>query len=700
MTTAEIASQLSLGEGQNLEFKTGGVEVESIGPVVCGFLNTSGGCLVCGIDGEGDVAGMDGSPEDVARIERDLYEGLSPKALVSIHAQAIDGKNVIVFEVPLGKDVPYAFRDVIYLRDSGGTRRADAETIRDIVMRRQIEPERWERRFSRADLEADVDVREVFAAVTDAQVVRRAYFRDASQPLMVLEDFSAAKYGRLTNGGDVLFARNPAIRLPQTRVRAVRYNSDKAGDEFSDMKSFEGPLHAVFEEAFSFIVRNTPSVSRFIKGNPKRQDAPLYPEDAVREALINALAHRDYASASGGVSIHVFPRSLEIWNSGPLPEGVTTENLPKGHISVLRNPDIAHTLYLRGLMEKLGRGSVLMVEQCRHSGLPDPTWTSDPDQGVTVTFRSMEATAEETPKIESPQPNDVVHENVERGIRASVAAFQKALFTMKNQQVRAKVANLFGITRLDSPESLDRAIHSVLENPERDDLFSRAMGSLRALHELLPESSKDDRRAIVQLQKLLTSRVFPIDRIRDAVEGVMTNKGVVTGAGATCIAPEYLTHLAAGLKPEFDYSGLMHQVNAPIGNSSPLALIYAVLLDLASQAGFLAESDSVEVVTEGRMLALGRKLRGWVIARANQIFIRIQSPEDNSPLASPLCYCVVSKLKEPERRRQLHALIEKIVGVIPELVFFELDPDADPDGAEHLALQYIGGPSGPPTPGF
>ena len=96
-------------------------------------------------------------------------------------------------------------------------------------------------------------------------------------------------------------------------------------------------------------------------GTRHQESYPLYPESAVREALINALGHRDYSSPSGGVSIHSFPRRLEIWNSGSLPDGVTAESLAKGHISVLRNPDIAHVLYLRGLMEKAGRGSVLMI---------------------------------------------------------------------------------------------------------------------------------------------------------------------------------------------------------------------------------------------------------------------------------------------------------------------------------------------------
>jgi ATP-dependent DNA helicase RecG len=71
---------------------------------------------------------------------------------------------------------------------------------------------------------------------------------------------------------------------------------------------------------------------------------------------------------------------------------------PKGHISVLRNPDIAHALYLRGLMEKAGRGSVLMVQQCREAGLPAPFWRPDLKLGVTVTFPAPETTPQDTPQ--------------------------------------------------------------------------------------------------------------------------------------------------------------------------------------------------------------------------------------------------------------------------------------------------------------
>jgi ATP-dependent DNA helicase RecG len=340
---------------------------------------------------------------------------------------------------------------VIYLREGDLTRAATPEEIRDIILRRGIEPERWERRFSMADLETDLAPEEIRAAVDYADRVKRAFFRNPANLVMVLEDFSAAKYGRLTNGGDVLFTRNPAARLPQTRIRAMSYNTDKAGEKFSDLKSFEGPLHAIFEEAYSFIVRNTPTVARFIKGNPKRQDAPLYPEDAVREALINALAHRDYTAPSGGVAIHVFPRRLEIWNSGPFPAGVTEETMRKGQISVLRNPDIAHALYLRGLMEKAGRGSVLMREECEKNGIPVPQWGSDPSLGVTVTFHAPEVTPEVTPEV--VRMLSVIDGEMARGEIMAALSLKDEKHFREHYQQSAVGAGLVEMTIPEKPRS-------------------------------------------------------------------------------------------------------------------------------------------------------------------------------------------------------------------------------------------------------
>ena len=400
MTREKILELLQLGERTQVEFKSSLKAAGSIGKNACSFLNSSGGYIVCGIADNGKVVGVDISDTQLLMFEKKLHEQLSPSSLVSVQRQELDGRQIIVIEVPQGIDVPYSFNNVFYVRNGETTQVAGSEAIRDMVLASNIEPIRWERRHSTVDPATELDVEEIRRTVSDTQRVGRAWFKDLSDVIRTLEDLSVARYGRMTNAGDVLFTKNPAMRLPQIRLRAFCYNSDKAGDKFADMKSFEGPAMTLFEQAYSFIVRNTPTISRFIKGNPKRQDSQLYPEAAVREALINAFAHRDYSSASGGIAIHVFPRRLEIWNSGGLPPGVTAESLGRGQLSVLRNPDIANILYLRGLMEKAGRGSVLVVQECEKSGLPTPKWQSDDKLGVTLTFFAGEVTPEVTPEVQ------------------------------------------------------------------------------------------------------------------------------------------------------------------------------------------------------------------------------------------------------------------------------------------------------------
>ena len=139
--------------------------------------------------------------------------------------------------------------------------------------------------------------------------------------------------------------------------------------------------------------------SRFRKGTLERLDESLYPREAVREGLVNAFAHRDYADFSGGIAVHVYPQRLEIWNSGSFPAGVTPPKLAAGHISVLRNPDIAHILYLRGMMEKLGRGSIMIQKSCVDRGLPKPEWRSEAGHGVTLIFLAGEVTEEVTGEV-------------------------------------------------------------------------------------------------------------------------------------------------------------------------------------------------------------------------------------------------------------------------------------------------------------
>jgi hypothetical protein len=141
MTGEEIRKLLALGEGQRIEFNATCGTVAALGKVVCGMLNTSGGYIVCGVADDHVVSGVSLKEGQLAILERQLHDGLSPKALVSVEELQLQQKTVVVIEVPKGQDVPYAFQDVFYIREGDRDQKANAETIRDMVMRRQIAPE-------------------------------------------------------------------------------------------------------------------------------------------------------------------------------------------------------------------------------------------------------------------------------------------------------------------------------------------------------------------------------------------------------------------------------------------------------------------------------------------------------------------------------------------------------------------------------
>src|SRR5213594_4022352 len=99
MSPEQIQKLLSLGEGQRVEFKSSVKNVDALGRVICGLLNTSGGYLICGVKDQGSVTGVDLSTNAVAALEKQLYEGIAPKALVELEVESLEGKPILVIEV-------------------------------------------------------------------------------------------------------------------------------------------------------------------------------------------------------------------------------------------------------------------------------------------------------------------------------------------------------------------------------------------------------------------------------------------------------------------------------------------------------------------------------------------------------------------------------------------------------------------------
>ena len=391
MTSEELRKLLDLGEGGELELKKS-YSKDIFGQIICSFLNAKGGYLVLT---PGNKKAM---PDLAKEISAWIQQEIVPHTPIFVNVSRKKPAPALVIEVPEGLNKPYSFRNVFYLRDGGASRPAEVQEIRSMLLAQQVAPTRWERMFSDEITTEDFDHDEITAL---RKVVP---FGDEEELMQKLEGLSLMRQGRLTNAADILLTKNPEIRHPQTRVRAACF-VNKTDDQYQDYKIFEGPALQILEEILHFIERNTASRAVFTEGKAQREMRSQYPMKAVREGLVNAFVHRDYASCSGGIRVEIGRETLSIWNSGKLPEGVSLQTLKEGHVSVLRNPDIANYFHIRKYMEMLGRGSILIQRECREAGNKEPQWDSA-EAGVTLTFFALGPMSGPMSETESDQGNE------------------------------------------------------------------------------------------------------------------------------------------------------------------------------------------------------------------------------------------------------------------------------------------------------
>jgi len=181
------------------------------------------------------------------------------------------------------------------------------------------------------------------------------------------------KNGGLLNAAAVLFAKDTELNYPQCLLRLVRFKGNSKSN-IIDSKHIHGNAFSLLEYAEDFCLRHTSIKSKFTSGKMAREDIPDYPPRAIREAIINALCHRNYSIKSGSISLMIFDDRLEITNYGTLPLGITIDDLKHEHDSQPRNQRITQVLYRCGIIESVGTGTQEMIELCKNLGKPEPEY--------------------------------------------------------------------------------------------------------------------------------------------------------------------------------------------------------------------------------------------------------------------------------------------------------------------------------------
>ncbi len=138
--------------------------------------------------------------------------------------------------------------------------------------------------------------------------------------------------------------------------------------------AFKANAFDLFDKAMDFLAFSLPVAAHIESGNPDRIETPAIPYSVLREAITNALVHRDYSHTGGSIAIAIYDDRVNITNAGFLPSGIRISQLAKDHPSMPRNPVIAHVFYLCRKIEKWGRGTIDMVEDCKRAGNPSPNF--------------------------------------------------------------------------------------------------------------------------------------------------------------------------------------------------------------------------------------------------------------------------------------------------------------------------------------
>lgn len=365
MEISKLKEIINYGENQEVEFKESFGQ-QKICKSLCAIGNTLGGFIILGISDKGKINGVSGNIDELQRKIANANQCVSPKPVISIEIHKIDGKNIIAIIIQRATDnIYYTYEGVIYVRIGSTNERLDGQSHLEFLRTKQILSfdETYENNAKLNDL--DIDKIKNYL-MTREQI---DFFVKHTIEDFLISKRLASKNGelKLKNSAVLLFAKDPQQFYPQSEIKFVKFKG-REPVEIIDHQLIQKDLFSSIEESIRLVKKN---ISKNIKisGKPKRIEEYEYPLEAIREAIVNSIAHRNYFSKDA-IQIYIFDNRIEITNPGSLPQGLTKELF--GTISVQRNPITYRFLRDLGYVEGLGTGIPRMKNYMRKAGLKDP----------------------------------------------------------------------------------------------------------------------------------------------------------------------------------------------------------------------------------------------------------------------------------------------------------------------------------------
>ena len=366
-----------LQESQIVEFKESWRD-ESL-KTVCAFANTDGGTLYIGVNNHGEVVGV----ENVKKLMEDLPNKVMNTFVIVVNIETVEenGTQFIKMSIPKSQ-IALSYHGKFYARSGSTTQELKGSALQKLLLKANNLS--WDEIGVDNATFDDIDEETVARFVVRATEYNRLPMGINSKNIKQL--FQNLKLltreGELTRAAILLFGKEPTRFFSYATFKIGRFRGTDPTDLIIQDK-VEGNLFTMFEQVIDFL-KSKYLLSPISYQGMQRVETLEIPDRAIREAILNAVIHKDYTSPSA-ISLRVYDPTISIWNDGEL-ENLTIEDLSKEHDSYQRNPLIADIFYRAGDIEAWGRGTLTIIEQTVKSGLPKPTFQSR-QGGLEVIFQ-------------------------------------------------------------------------------------------------------------------------------------------------------------------------------------------------------------------------------------------------------------------------------------------------------------------------
>ena len=405
MEWLDILRRVEVGENQHTEFKRGLGDFSSVGRAICAFANTEGGVIVLGITDRGEIVGVRENAENVQeRLTAFLHTGCSAPVSARTGRQQDPNGWVHWVEVPRQRGFePMRYDGRVWVRRARSSVEPSPTELQELynTFGYILTEERTIQDATAAHIDLAAFRSYLNRLGFDTQQEPQPDNEDDLRNRGVLVDIGNAL--RATLYGTLAFGREPQ-RYPQTRnfrIACAAYAGHDRASEVLQVADAGGRMNEQVDRAVGWFL----GLGRFESyGHLIRDDRHLLPRAAIREALVNAVTHRDYALMGSKAFLEVFTDRVDVTSPGALPNHMTVEQVRAGANPRARNDSMGHFMAAMGFMEGRGRGWLIMRREMRaFNGTEPELVNAERDRLVRVTFRLDEETLSAPPSQEAAE---------------------------------------------------------------------------------------------------------------------------------------------------------------------------------------------------------------------------------------------------------------------------------------------------------